>query len=70
MLLKDDQKDASNGNEKFAYALYLKKIKYSNDGIEVQVTNDFFNLSNDEKDIVDERVQGVVCAVISNVDSD
>lgn len=70
MLLKDDQKDASNGNEKFAYALYLKKIKYSNDGIEVQVTNDFFNLSNDEKDIVAERVQGVVGAGISMVDSD
>ena len=70
MLLKDDQKDASNGNEKFAYALYLKKIKYSNDGIEVQVTNDFFNLSNDEKDTVAERVQGVVGAGISMVDSD
>lgn len=56
MLLKDDQKDASNGDDKYAYALYLKKIKYSEDGIDVQVTSDFFDLSNEQKDVVAEKV--------------
>lgn len=69
MLLKDDQKDATKGKEKYAYALYLKNIKYNKDSVEVQVTNDFFNLINDEKDIVAERVQGVVGAGISMTDS-
>lgn len=70
MLLKDDQKDASNGDDKYAYALYLKKIKYSEDGIDVQVTSDFFDLSNEQKDVVAEKVQGVVGAGIAMVDSD
>ena len=70
MLLKDDQKDASNGDDKYAYALYLKKIKYSEDGIDVQVTTDFFDLTNEQKDVVAEKVQGVVGAGIAMVDSD
>lgn len=70
MLLKDDQKDASNGNDKYAYALYLKKIKYSEDGIDIQVASDFFDLSSEQKDVVAEKVQGVVGAGISMVDSD
>lgn len=70
MLLKDDQKDASNGNDKYAYALYLKKIKYSEDGINIQVTSDFFDLSNADKDVVAEKVQGVVGSGIAMVDSD
>lgn len=70
MLLKDDQKDASNGNDKYAYALYIKKIKYSEDGIGIQVTSDFFDLSNEQKDVVAEKVQGVVGAGIAMVDSD
>ena len=69
MLLKDDQKDASNGDDKYAYALYLKKIKYSEDGIDVQVTSDFFDLSNAQKDVVAEKVQGVVGAGVAMVDS-
>lgn len=51
MLLKDDQKDASNGNDKYAYALYIKKIKYSEDGIDIQVTSNFFDLSSADKDV-------------------
>ena len=70
MLLKDDQKDASNGNDKYAYALYIKKIKYSEDGIDIQVASDFFDLSSDQKDVVAEKVQGVVGAGIAMVDSD
>ena len=70
MLLKDDQKDASNGNDKYAYALYLKKIKYSEDGTDIQVAPDFFDLSSEQKDVVAEKVQGVVGAGISIVDSD
>lgn len=70
MLLKDDQKDASNGNDKYAYALYIKKIKYSEDGIDIQVASDFFDLSSEEKDVVAEKVQGVVGAGIAMVDSD
>lgn len=70
MLLKDDQKDASNGNDKYAYALYLKKIKYSEDGIDIQVASDFFDLSSEQKDVVAEKVQGVVGAGIAMVDSD
>lgn len=70
MLLKDDQKDASNGNDKYAYALYLKKIKYSEDGIDIQVASDFFDLSSEQKDVVAEKVQGVVGAGISMFDSD
>ena len=70
ILLKDDQKDASNGNDKYTYALYIKKIKYSEDGIDIQVTSDFFDLSNEQKDVVAEKVQGVVGAGIAMVDSD
>ena len=70
MLLKDDQKDASNGNDKYAYALYIKKIKYSEDGIDIQVASNFFDLSSADKDVVAEKVQGVVGAGISMVDSD
>lgn len=70
MLLKDDQKDASNGNDKYAYALYIKKIKYSEDGIDIQVASNFFDLSSAEKDVVAEKVQGVVGAGISMADSD
>ena len=70
MLLKDDQKDATNGDDNYAYALYLKKIKYSEDDIDIQVTSDFFDLSNEQKDVVAEKVQGVVGAGIAMVDSD
>ena len=35
MLLRDDQKDATNGDDRYAYALYLKKIKYSEEVTDV-----------------------------------
>lgn len=70
MLLKDDQKDATNGDDRYAYALYLKKIKYSDESVDIQVASNFFDLSSEQKDVVAERIQGVVGAGVSMVDSD
>ena len=70
MLLKDDQKDATNGDDRYAYALYLKKIKYGDESVDIQVASNFFDLSSKQKDVVAERVQGVVGAGLSMVDSD
>lgn len=60
--LKDDQKDATDGNSNYNYANYLVGIKIQpNKTALVYVDGDnFLNLSDDDKQIVGERTSGLI----------
>lgn len=69
-LLNDDKKDASNGDERYSYANFIQKIKYQEDNTDVYVNDNFISLSNESKNTIAEKIQGVVGAAVSMSDED
>lgn len=68
--LKEDQKYAQKGDDRFAYAKFIKKIRYQEDNTDVFVNANFFSLSEIDKNTVAEKIQGVVGSSIALVDDD
>ena len=68
--LKDDQKDATNGNSNYNYANYLVGIKIqSNKTALVYVDGDnFLNLNDDDKQAVGEHTSGLIGRAIVTAD--
>lgn len=63
--LKEDQKFANNGNDKYNYSLYVVSIKYgidNEDAAEVQLIDDFETLDTDQKNEVGTRIRGLIGA--------
>lgn len=68
--LKEDQKYAQKGDDRFAYAKFIKKIRYQEDNTDVFVNANFLSLSETDKNTVAEKIQGVVGSSIALVDDD
>lgn len=71
LALKDDQKDANNGNKKYNWSLYLLKIEIQkNKSAYVYVDGNFMDLSEENRKIVGEHTNGLIGAAIATAGID
>lgn len=66
LALKNDQKDANNGDERYNWANYILKILIQkNKTAYVYVDGNFMNLSEEDRKIVGEHTNGLIGAAIA-----
>lgn len=65
---KQDSESSANGDD--TDSTVQKDATNGDESVDIQVATNFFDLSSKQKDVVAERVQGVVGAGLSMVDND